>query len=119
MTKKSFLAGTMLWALSSGLWAQGAVPRSRPTPQTEPAAAVHKQIGPADIIMPHLTDSKHLEYPCVKGWGEWACGVTLPTWNVHIAGKTVDFGPTKHVVFLVKLKRGHGIGLHHADCLFV
>ena len=100
MTKKSFLAGTMLWALSSGLWAQGAAPRSRPTAQTEPAEAVHKQIGPADIIMPHLTDSKHLEYPCVKGWGEWACGVTLPTWNVHIAGKTVDFGPTKHVVFL-------------------
>jgi F-type H+-transporting ATPase subunit a len=61
---------------------------------------VHKQLGPADIIMPHLTDSKHLELPCVRGWSEWACEVTLPTWNVHIAGKTIDLGPTKHIVFL-------------------
>src|SRR5437867_2788624 len=66
----------------------------------EPTAEVHKQLGPADIIMPHLTDSKHLELPCIKGWSEWACGVTLPTWNVHIAGRTIDLGPTKHVVFL-------------------
>lgn len=87
--KRFFLAFVMLCALRSTLYAQ------------EPAAPVHKKLGPADIIMPHLTDSKHLELPCVKGWGEWACGVTLPTWNVRIAGKTIDFGPTKHVVFLL------------------
>jgi F-type H+-transporting ATPase subunit a len=67
-----------------------------PPPQTEVAPEVHKTLGPADIIMPHITDSKHIELPCVKGWSEWACEVTLPTWK--IAGQ--DFGPTKHVVFL-------------------
>ncbi len=66
----------------------------------EPAAPVHKALGPADIIMPHITDSKHLELPCWKGASEWACEVTLPTWNVNIAGRPIDLGPTKHVVFL-------------------
>jgi len=67
----------------------------------EPGAPVEKTLGPADIIMPHITDSKQVELPCVKGWGEWACEWTLPTWNVHIAGREVDLGPTKHVVFLL------------------
>jgi F-type H+-transporting ATPase subunit a len=71
-----------------------------------PAAQEHgapatKQLGPADIIMPHITDSKHLEFPCVKGWNEWACHVTLPTWNVHLGSMTFDLGPTKHVVYLL------------------
>ena len=66
----------------------------------EPAAPVHKALGPADIIMPHITDSKHVELPCVKGLGEWACEWTLPTWNVPIGGRVIDMGPTKHVVFL-------------------
>jgi F-type H+-transporting ATPase subunit a len=57
--------------------------------------------GNADYIMPHLTDSKHLELPCVKSWREWACGVTIPTYNVHIAGKELDLLPTKHGVFLI------------------
>jgi F-type H+-transporting ATPase subunit a len=70
----------------------------------EPAAQLeHKALGPADIIMPHITDSKHLELPCWKGAAEWACEVTLPTWNVNLGGPfgVVDFGPTKHVVFLL------------------
>ena len=67
----------------------------------EPGADVaHKTLGPAAIIMPHITDSKHIELPCWKGIEEWACEVTLPTWNVTIAGRTIDFGPTKHVVWL-------------------
>lgn len=66
----------------------------------EPSAPLQKAIGPADIIMPHITDSKNLEYPCWHSIEEWACHVTLPTWNVHIGGKTIDLGPTKHVVFL-------------------
>jgi F-type H+-transporting ATPase subunit a len=65
-----------------------------------PASEVHKALGPADVIMPHITDSKHLELPCIRSWEEWACGVTLPTWNVHFGSRVIDFGPTKHVVFL-------------------
>jgi F-type H+-transporting ATPase subunit a len=71
------------------------------TPPQDPAKDVHKVLGPADIIMPHITDSKHFEYPCVRGWGEWACSVTLPMWPVTIGGKTYDFGPTKHVVWML------------------
>jgi len=68
----------------------------------EPGAQLaHKTLGPADIIMPHITDSKHLELPCWKGASEWACEVTLPTWNVNLGGRVIDFGPTKHVVFLL------------------
>jgi F-type H+-transporting ATPase subunit a len=71
-------------------------------PAQEPGAQIaRKTLGPADIIMPHITDSKHIELPCWKGVEEWACEVTLPTWNVNIAGHTIDFGPTKHVVFLL------------------
>jgi F-type H+-transporting ATPase subunit a len=87
---------------SSPLVAQAHEPAtSAPSTAQGPASEVHKKLGPADIIMPHITDSKHLELPCIKSWEEWACGVTLPTWNVHIGGRTVDLGPTKHVVFLL------------------
>jgi F-type H+-transporting ATPase subunit a len=67
----------------------------------EPAEVITKKLGPADIIMPHITDSKHIELPCVKGWAEWACEVQLPVWPVTIGGRTIDFGPTKHVVFML------------------
>ena len=67
----------------------------------EPAAPVHKIIGPADIIMPHITDSKEIELPCFRNWREWGCEFTLPTWNVKIGSRTIDFGPTKHVVWLL------------------
>jgi F-type H+-transporting ATPase subunit a len=65
---------------------------------TIPAAPEKKQA--ADMIMPHITDSKHLELPWVKNWEEWNYEVTLPTWNVHVGNRVVDMGPTKHVVFL-------------------
>jgi len=67
---------------------------------SEPAAAVQKPLGPADIIMPHITDSKHIEYPCIHSRQEWACELELPTWAVHLGGTTLDISPTKHVVFL-------------------
>ena len=68
----------------------------------EPGAAVeHKTLGPAQIIMPHITDSKKVELPCWKGLEEWACEWTLPTWNVNIGGHVIDLGPTKHVFFLL------------------
>lgn len=77
--------------------------RNNPAPiaglDTIPVAPAVK--GKADYIMPHLTDSKHFEVPCVKNWQEWACGVTLPTYNVHIGDKTIDILPTKHGVFLI------------------
>ncbi|MEK7403237.1 MAG: F0F1 ATP synthase subunit A [Gemmatimonadota bacterium] len=57
--------------------------------------------GPADIIMPHLVDSKHLEVPWPCSMEHWGAELTLPTWNVHIGGMTIDVAPTKHVVFLL------------------
>jgi F-type H+-transporting ATPase subunit a len=65
----------------------------------EPDAVKHA-LGPADIIMPHITDSKHIEFPCWKGIGEWACEYTFATHNVTVAGRTFDMGFTKHVFFL-------------------
>jgi F-type H+-transporting ATPase subunit a len=65
---------------------------------TIPVAAEKK--GAADMIMPHIVDSKHLELPWVKGYREWNYGVTLPTWNVHVGNRVIDMGPTKHAVFL-------------------
>lgn len=68
----------------------------------EPGAPVaHKTLGPADIIMPHITDSKVVELPCWRNLSEWACEWRLPTWNVRIGNSVIDFGPTKHVVFLI------------------
>jgi F-type H+-transporting ATPase subunit a len=66
----------------------------------EPAEHFEKKLGPADIIMPHITDAKHVELPCFKSLSEWSCEFDLPVWNVHVAGKTIDLGLTKHVVFL-------------------
>jgi F-type H+-transporting ATPase subunit a len=67
----------------------------------EPAHVLHKELGPADIIMPHIEDSKHIDFPCFKSLQEWTCEAELPTWPVTIGGKTYDLGPSKHVVFLV------------------
>lgn len=70
-------------------------------PAAEPAQQIHKALGPADIIMPHITDSKNLDVPCFKSMQEWSCEIELPSWPVTIGGKTYDMGPTKHVVFLL------------------
>ena len=55
--------------------------------------------GGADIIMPHITDSKHFEVPCINT--HLACEVHLPTWNVNIGGLTIDVAPTKHVLMML------------------
>lgn len=68
--------------------------------QQEPGAPLEKKLGPADIIMPHITDSKTIEYPCVRGLREWACEYTFATHNVTLAGRTFDLGFTKHIFFL-------------------
>ena len=99
--KRALLALGMLCAMGAALTAQGG--------EHAPAA---KKIGPGDILLPHLLDSKHLEYPCFKGWSDrrepdgrveaaWGCELTLPTWELHVAGKTIDMGPTKHSVWLL------------------
>jgi F-type H+-transporting ATPase subunit a len=109
MTKKVFLAVMLLSALGSRLSAQEP---STPRAESREPRAVVRKLGPADILMPHLTDSKHLEYPCFRGWADrrgpdgrvepaWGCELTLPKWEIHIAGKTIDMGPTKHTIWLL------------------
>ena len=110
MKKRALLAVTLVWALGTALEAQEhGAPAEAATPSAQTAApdahaadaAAPARPGPSDIIMPHITDSKHLEFPWVYSWGNWAGHVTLPTWNVTIFGRTVDLGPTKHVVYLL------------------
>ncbi len=83
------------WTLAAALLAPVAM-RAQ-----EPGGPLAKQLGPGDIIMPHITDSKTIEWPCVKGWQEWACEYTFATHNVTIAGHTFDMGLTKHIFFMI------------------
>ncbi|HEY6218918.1 MAG TPA: F0F1 ATP synthase subunit A [Gemmatimonadaceae bacterium] len=70
-------------------------------PAQAPAAESGRHVpSPTEVIMPHITDSKEIELPCFKNWAEWQCAFHLPVWNVTIGGRTIDMGPTKHVVFL-------------------
>ena len=56
--------------------------------------------GEQDIIMPHITDSHHIEIPWVNA--AWVREIDLPRWTpLHIGGLTVDLSPTKHVVMLL------------------
>lgn len=71
--------------------------RAQEHPAAEPAAPVHKTLGPADIIMPHITDSHEIEYPCFKSWTEWQCAKELKP--MHIG--SLDVSLTKHVIFLM------------------
>ena len=53
-----------------------------------------------DFITPHITDSHHIEYPCLKSG--FVCELELPHFApVHLGGLTLDFSPTKHVVMLL------------------
>ena len=81
------LAGAML--APAAIWAQ------------EPGHPLAKELGPADIIMPHITDSKTIEFPCFRSLREWACEYTFATHNVTIAGRTFDMGLTKHIFFMI------------------
>jgi F-type H+-transporting ATPase subunit a len=67
----------------------------------DPAARIEHKLGPADIIMPHITDSKTIDYPCVRSLQEWACEHTFATHNVTIGSHTVDLGLTKHIFFML------------------
>jgi F-type H+-transporting ATPase subunit a len=53
-----------------------------------------------DFITPHITDSHHLEYPCLKEG--FACHVELPHWDpIQLGALSIDISPTKHVVMLL------------------
>src|SRR5262245_54455463 len=97
MMKVRFGASLSAFALAALM---GLAPTPTRAQSAEPAAPIAKQLGPADLIMPHITDSKSIEVPCFKSVEEWSCEWELPTWPVTIGGKTYDLGPTKHVVFL-------------------
>jgi F-type H+-transporting ATPase subunit a len=66
----------------------------------EPSRAPEKVPGPADIIMPHITDSKSIDYPCFRSLREWACEGELPEIKFQLGGRTIDLSLTKHVIFL-------------------
>src|SRR5688572_5526031 len=52
-----------------------------------------------DFITPHITDSHHLEYPCLDTG--WVCSYELPHWDpIQIGAFAIDISPTKHVVML-------------------
>jgi F-type H+-transporting ATPase subunit a len=97
----------LLLAVALPLGAQETLPAERPTVGEGIRSAV-EQAGPqstpdaekVDIIMPHITDSHHLELPCFNS--HFACEVELPRWPpVHIGSMTIDLSPTKHVVMLL------------------
>jgi F-type H+-transporting ATPase subunit a len=54
-----------------------------------------------DIIMPHITDSRHIELPFIP-CGRLACEVELPHFAAigHVGPFEVNLSPTKHVVML-------------------
>ncbi len=81
------------------LGAQDAPPASSGMHAPEQEPVLQHALGPADLIMPHITDSRTMELPCFNK--EWACEVHLHSWPVHIGNTTIDLGPTKHVVFML------------------
>jgi F-type H+-transporting ATPase subunit a len=70
--------------------------------QAHGAAAGNSGHGAAggDIIMPHITDSRHLEIPWPSS--HLAREVELPHFApVRLGGLTIDLSPTKHVVMML------------------
>jgi F-type H+-transporting ATPase subunit a len=100
-------------SLFVALFAATAAPAQEPTPAKPSAPAAEVVSAPVDrqvaaeagkkvdIIMPHITDSHHLEAPCPWRWPEMACEVELPRWApIHLGPLTLDLSPTKHVVMM-------------------
>ena len=65
-------------------------------------AGAEAQEPKADLITPHITDSKHLEIPSFNAAHGFAREITLPSgwFTFHIGSFEVDLSPTKHVVML-------------------
>lgn len=100
----------ILTAMLTGLFAGTAMAQHDPAPGTAPAGQRGAPAGePAatvplpekvDIIMPHITDSHALEFPCFNA--AFACHVELPRIPpIHLGALTIDISPTKHVVFML------------------
>jgi F-type H+-transporting ATPase subunit a len=65
------------------------------------APGEQERAGPVDIITPHITDSRHIEYPCPHAAEGFACEYELPQWRpLHVGGMTIDLSPTKHVIWM-------------------
>jgi F-type H+-transporting ATPase subunit a len=67
-------------------------------------AAAHEACAahdPNDIITPHITDSRCLEFPGFPKFWE-PHEYELPRWEpIHVGGLAIDLSPTKHVVMLL------------------
>lgn len=62
--------------------------------------AAHEASAAVDFITPHITDGDYIELPYWKA--PFHTYVTLPKWEpVHVGPLTIDFSPTRHVVFMV------------------
>ena len=75
------------------------------TPNEHAAGGEHEVCGayaPGDIITPHITDSRCIEYP-KNGWKIWEpAEYVLPQWApIRIGNFAIDISPTKHVVMLL------------------
>ncbi len=58
------------------------------------------QAQTVDIITPHITDSRSIDYPCFTAG--LVCEAELPQWApLHFGAVAVDLSPTKHVVMLL------------------
>jgi F-type H+-transporting ATPase subunit a len=67
-----------------------------------PVSVRAQEAEKVDIITPHITDSRHLEYPCLHPEHGFACELELPQWKpVHVGPIELDLSPTKHVVMLL------------------
>ncbi|MDE3172821.1 MAG: F0F1 ATP synthase subunit A [Gemmatimonadota bacterium] len=74
-------------------------PLSGPRQAPEQNPGLKHMLGPADLIMPHITDSRTMEIPWFNR--DWSREIRLPSWPVQVGGRTIDLGPTKHVVFMM------------------
>jgi F-type H+-transporting ATPase subunit a len=54
-----------------------------------------------DIITPHITDSRSIDYPCLDRAEGFVCEHHIQQWPlVHLGGLTLDLTPTKHVIWM-------------------
>jgi F-type H+-transporting ATPase subunit a len=79
--------------------ARGVAQDSAAVAVAHPVQAAKHALGPADLIMPHITDSRSIEIPWFNE--EWSREVDFPSWPVHIGHTTIDLGLTKFVVFML------------------
>ena len=69
----------------------------------DPKAGEPREVGGnVDIITPHITDSRFIDYPCLSSEHGYACEYELPRWEpLRIGSVSIDMSPTKHVVWML------------------